>query len=905
MKNPYETRKIEALEGIEEKKHPEAALPADCFSVLMDDQLSRGFLNRMDAPDEWKIEPSASRQSFGWLKFVRLPVGPDGNDDGKLMENWQSVLSACHTLGIRLAFILIRAKGKTGVYVGACYPDGRIQSAANVLKQSMTIHMPGAELAKADDWDSPDFLLSKLSDASGVVTGIPSLRESREGSLLQTLDKLAKGISVQGNDKEYALVVLADPAKDDEISNLQQTLLRLKTEVHQLASYNESLSTSDSFTSGRVQGNHLNAGTGMLLGHGMMAGTPVMTSAPLVANLVGSAVAIATQIAGGASLAGRAIQLLGGALTGYSRSWSSQESATQNASDTVSREHRDFIATYAESLIDRHVRRMEGGRSLGFWQTGMYVLSDESDTVDSVLALLRSIYSGKDSFVEPIRVFNTTKNHFAAQCIRDLRFLALPVSKEARDELSSGLDTVDGHWHALGRMHESFTTALTTQELSISTSLPRRDVPGLRFVKNAVHFAANPYTSKENAIELGNIVDMGAVQNTPYTIDVNALVRHALITGGTGSGKSTTCKQILKEALERKIPVMIIEPAKDDYVRWALEMNKQLPEDMQFEVFMPGMDEIGGQKLSRLSINPFEPAAWKDAPVSLLQHSENFATLLNAALPSQDVIPILIDEAVNYCIRVKALNAGIDIDEYENPQMTKYPTMVSLKCAGNTVISRKTYAQQNKDNFEEILRTRFVYLSRGLRGSILNAEKSVDFNRLFSRPAVINLSRLSGSRDKSLVMSLLLLALYEYRISQYTYDDQYRAEASKNKLMHLMLIEEAHNVLMKPSPAAFGNSPEQAAADLFTNMLSEIRSYGQGMMIADQVPTRLIDDAIKNTNYKIAHRMTAPDDCAVMASGMGLRDEQAAILTSLEIGNAIICGDRDDAAAWVKIKKPS
>lgn len=88
---------------------------------------------------------------------------------------------------------------------------------------------------------------------------------------------------------------------------------------------------------------------------------------------------------------------------------------------------------------------------------------------------------------------------------------------------------------------------------------------------------------------------------------------------------------------------------------------------------------------------------------------------------------------------------------------------------------------------------------------------------------------------------------------------------------------------------------------MFTNMLSEIRSYGEGLLIVDQVPTRLIPDVIKNTNYKIVHRLTAPDDCQVMASSLALREEQKSLITALGIGNAIVCGDMDDAAAWVKM----
>lgn len=213
----------------------------------------------------------------------------------------------------------------------------------------------------------------------------------------------------------------------------------------------------------------------------------------------------------------------------------------------------------------------------------------------------------------------------------------------------------------------------------------------------------------------------------------------------------------------------------------------------------------------------------------------------------------------------------------------------------------KTYEEKVKANFMEILETRFKYLRRGMRGKILDVDHSVDYDQLFNRNVVINISRLSGSKDKALIMSLLLQALYEYCSSCYANDETYRLAAQRNQLLHLTLIEEAHNVLLKPRDNQSSGSPERAAAELFGNMLSEIRGYGQGFMIVDQVPTRLIDDAIKNTNYKIVHRLTAPDDQEVMASCMAFREDQKYIIPALEKGNAIICGDEDDAAAWVKI----
>ena len=154
-------------------------------------------------------------------------------------------------------------------------------------------------------------------------------------------------------------------------------------------------------------------------------------------------------------------------------------------------------------------------------------------------------------------------------------------------------------------------------------------------------------------------------------------------------------------------------------------------------------------------------------------------------------------------------------------------------------------------------------------------------------------------------MSLLMLSLYEYRISAYTYDSDYQRQAQENKLLHMTVVEEAHNVLTRPAidNAGTGN-PQQVVADLFGNMLSEIRSYGEGLMIVDQVPTRLIDDAIRNTNYKIAHRLSSREDADVIGAALGLRPDQLGLIPLLQQGQAIISCDNDDAASWIKINKP-
>jgi hypothetical protein len=316
---------------------------------------------------------------------------------------------------------------------------------------------------------------------------------------------------------------------------------------------------------------------------------------------------------------------------------------------------------------------------------------------------------------------------------------------------------------------------------------------------------------------------------------------------------------------------------------------------------MPGLERFEGADLRNLKLNPFQPASIPGAPVDLMTRVEQFTAIFTASLPNSDVLPVIIDEALFKYMYDKA---GEEFFNSETKPMLDYPKLEGVIDTAKAVISTRGYDKEITGNIGAAMETRFTYLTRGKRGKILNVNNSTNFTTLFDRPTIVNVSKIANTKDKALIMALLMLALYEYRISYYTYNEDYRKKAQDNKLLHLTVIEEAHNLLMKPSQDFGGTgNPQQVVADLFSNMLSEIRGYGQGMVIVDQIPTRLISDVIKNTNYKIVHRLTSPDDSQVMAAGLALREDQQKIISSLGVGDAIICGDMDDAAAWVKLNK--
>lgn len=875
------------LESLKEKFGPKFVFPTDLANPMMDYMLERSYLEDVSERTDFCVVPMPMQEDVSWLRIDRLPVSPLRIDDYDLLSRWQGVLSSLHAWNQKLIFLLQRRGGQTHLYIGV--QGLNVDECANKCKCALIGSMPGIDMSILNGANDVKEVMAigkqiEKSVCGGAVTGIPSFRTKTQYSVLQTLDKLAFGFKdIRGLDANYSFIVVAEPLQDAQITEMISKYQKIGSDIHSEVTYHVSESRGISHQEGTTTGGSFGAGMGV--GEG---------SVNILSNLLKTAAYTANPISLPAGMATKvllkALGLSGN--VGFSRSVSSSDSV--NYSESVAKDYLNKFAQYTELLTDRHCERLRAGRDIGFWNAGVYVLADSQDNVNLVTGILRSVYSGDQSHIEPIRthVFNAKS---ALDTIK--AFNLVPIINPDADEFAGD------DWHILGGPFQYVSTPVNTEELSLFSSLPRKDVPGIRFVKNAARFANNPGkdTNADDLVKIGHIVDTGVVQSNPYTVSVNSLVRHSLIVGSTGCGKTTTCKTLINAVLEKKKPVLIIEPAKDEWVRWAIKQNEQLPENEKIAIFEPGLTNFEGTHLSNLRLNPFQPAAIDDAPIDMQTRCEKITALINATLPTGDILPVIMDEALYAYLNSKVE----DFEEEEQSQLLQYPLLEGALPVAKKLLEARGYERRVTDSFVAALETRFKYMTRGKRGKILNNLISTSYGKLFNHNCVINLSKIPNAKDKALIMSMILLSLYEYRISAYTYDETYRRHTQDNELMHLTVIEEAHNVLARPNASAEGSgNPQQVVADLFSNMLSEIRSLGEGFMIVDQVPTKLIPDVVKNTNYKICHRMTAIDDCGVMAQALALRDDQKGIIPTLEQGNAIVAGDLDDAASWVKISKP-
>jgi uncharacterized protein len=107
------------------------------------------------------------------------------------------------------------------------------------------------------------------------------------------------------------------------------------------------------------------------------------------------------------------------------------------------------------------------------------------------------------------------------------------------------------------------------------------------------------------------------------------------------------------------------------------------------------------------------------------------------------------------------------------------------------------------------------------------------------------------------------------------------------------VIEEAHR-LLRAAPPGEGQGTAAHAVETFAGLLAEIRAYGEGLVIAEQIPAKLIPDVIKNTAVKIVHRLPAADDREAVGTTMNITGDQSRYLVTLTPGEAAVFTDGMD-----------
>src|SRR6202012_5292815 len=163
------------------------------------------------------------------------------------------------------------------------------------------------------------------------------------------------------------------------------------------------------------------------------------------------------------------------------------------------------------------------------------------------------------------------------------------------------------------------------------------------------------------------------------------------------------------------------------------------------------------------------------------------------------------------------------------------------------------------------------------------------FGALLRGNVVLEIEDVGADADKASIMGTVIIRLAE------TLGLTPRAARRAPGVAHLTVVEEAHRLLRRTEPGGSAGAGAAAhAVELFAGLLAEIRAYGEGIVIAEQIPARLIPDVIKNTAVKIVHRLPAADGRDRVGAPMNLSPAQSKYLVPLEPGEAAVATDGMD-----------
>lgn len=509
------------------------------------------------------------------------------------------------------------------------------------------------------------------------------------------------------------------------------------------------------------------------------------------------------------------------------------------------------------------------GESLatGAWRTGVYLLGN-GESYPLLAAVWRSVFSGEQSLPEPVRVFDFP---VASTLARDW---TLP------DQAGSASP---GHYQ---RPFE-FQTLLTTTQLAAYVHLPELETPGFAVARVARFDTARPAGrtggQASRDIVAGRILHRGRDTGIDYEITPPSLTRHVFVAGVTGSGKTNTIFSLLTETAARGIPFLVIEPAKTEYR--ALMTHPVIGNRVR--VFTPGRPQV-----SPLVLNPLEVPAG----IGVSEHIDLVRAAFGAAFGMWTPLPQILER----CLREVYVDRGWDLRTNENARLAAggdraeaFPTLADLVAKTREVLPALGYDDKITSDLQASLTTRLESLRMGGRGAMLDVTRSLPIAELLAHPTVLELEAIGDEGDKAFLIGLLLVRLVEHR----------RAAGQAPDLVHLLVIEEAHRLLgnVPAQTSEEAANPRGQAVETFTNLLAEIRAYGQGVIIADQVPVRLAPEVLKNTNLKVAHRTVAADDRTALAGTMAMEEDQARALTTLKVGEAAVFSAGDDAPLLVHV----
>lgn len=515
--------------------------------------------------------------------------------------------------------------------------------------------------------------------------------------------------------------------------------------------------------------------------------------------------------------------------------------------------------------IDEQIKRTKESEDYGCYSCAAYFLSSRPSKALLAANTYRSLMIGEGSSVESGAV-NLWQDRASVTAMREyLKRFTHPVFARQLWE-----NEADSLFYTAG-------TLVSGRELPMHLGLPTRSVHGLPIIEHA-EFGRNvpdEAMPDEDKMNLGKIYHMGKEEAAGLILDRQAMASHTFITGSTGTGKSNAVYHLLDEITKNgQTTFLVVEPAKGEY-------KNVFGNCTDVQVFGTNPRET-----PLLRMNPF---AFPEN-IHILEHIDRLVEIFNACWPMYAAMPAVLKDAIERSYQ----KVGWDLRNSESEKGV-FPTFFDLLDILPGVIEESHYSKDTQSDYVGALCTRVKSLTNGIYGSVLCAEDALTDEALFDRNVVVDLSRVGSMETKSLLMGILVMKLQEYRMC---------SSGMNSRLRHVTVLEEAHNLLRKTSAeqSQEGANLQGKSVEMLANAIAEMRTYGEGFIIADQAPGLLDMSVIRNTNTKIILRLPDEEDRKLVGKSAALKEAQIDELSKLPLGVAAVYQNEWPEAVLCKIE---
>jgi len=867
---------------------------------LIDDIVLKNYISSLEELEIIPLDEELKENNIDRIRLFNITKMVYKKDEASSYK-FASIFNAVASTNSSLITI-INSDGKdTKFYLGVrtLIENNSPATPFEVLGKSIQGQFPGIKLENLKNNRIEELLKSINSESVASVSCVANNKNKDfidNNKYLQGLEKLA--LAMQG--EKYSAIIIANPLSQNELTNVRKSYEDIYTNIAPLAnvvlnygknfSITDTTSTSDAKTYGTNKGGSRTFTENESINEniGEVVSISKQSTKSKVASILGGALGVVGALSGGA-IGGAVGGLVGSGISaafsenitrtsgggskskGFStadgETWGENESDSHTESNSKANSNGDsqglqFTKQNKSILamlerIDSQLKRVNEFESLGMWECAAYFLSPSLNTSKVGAATYKSLMAGENTGLEISAINTWTK----------------PLRNEF-DKNALIVDYVKSLIHPRFIYRNNFGVDITvspaslvsSNELAIHMGLPRNSVPGfpvvehIDFGKEIVKYDSNDESKK---ITLGNIFNMGKViEENKVELDLESLSMHTFISGATGSGKSNTIYHLLDKLMFQDIKFMIIEPAKGEY-------KKVLGHRKDVRIFgtNPNLTEL-------LHINPFR----FPKEIHVLEHIDRLIEIFNVCWPMYAAMPAILKEAIIQSYK----KCGWDLDLSVNLENDNFfPTFIDLLEELKNVIKLSEYSEEIKANYIGSLTTRVKSLTNGLNGQIFSS-KEIDNEILFDTNVIVDLSRIGSQETKSLLMGILVMRLSEYRMST--------SKNSNRKLHHITVLEEAHNILRAKNSVSSveGSNVAEKAVEMISNAIAEMRTYGEGFIIADQSPSAVDISAIRNTNTKIIMRLPEENDRKIAGKSAALKDEQINEIARLPKGVAVV-----------------